>query len=176
MQSVGSVKKVELSYGPGGVSRGIATVIFPHADSASKAFADLNGLLIDNRPVKVSAHPDSSLTREANCVLQVEVVVSSAEQIPQPKALSQRISQPKAHPKSAATDKSATSAAKGAAGAKLQKKPRRGRSARPAKKTAEELDSEMADYFDGTSNQNAETNGAAPAATNGDAPMDDEIM
>ncbi len=53
MQSVGSVKKVELSYGPGGVSRGIATVIFPHADSASKAFADLNGLLIDNRPVKV---------------------------------------------------------------------------------------------------------------------------
>jgi hypothetical protein len=52
-QSVGQVKKVELSYGPGGVSRGIATVIFAHADGASKAFSELNGLLVDNRPVKV---------------------------------------------------------------------------------------------------------------------------
>jgi THO complex subunit 4 len=72
-QSVGSVKKVELSYGPGGVSRGIATVIFAHADGASKAFQELNGLLIDNKPVKV------------------EVVVSSADQIPPPKTLGQRI-------------------------------------------------------------------------------------
>ena len=52
--SVGHVKKVELSYGPGGVSRGIATVTFSHADGASKAFRELNGLLIDNRPIKVS--------------------------------------------------------------------------------------------------------------------------
>ena len=37
------------------VSRGIATVIFASADGASKAFSDLNGLLIDNRPVKVCA-------------------------------------------------------------------------------------------------------------------------
>jgi THO complex subunit 4 len=51
--AVGQVKKVELSYGPGGVSRGIASVIFHHADGASKAFQKLNGLLIDNRPVKV---------------------------------------------------------------------------------------------------------------------------
>jgi THO complex subunit 4 len=47
------VKKVELSYGPGGVSRGIAHVTFHHADGASKAFSTLNGLLIDNKPVKV---------------------------------------------------------------------------------------------------------------------------
>ena len=45
------------------------------------------------------------------------------------------------------------------------------RNARPAKKTKDELDAEMADYFDG-SNGNAEnaTGGAPTAATNGDAP------
>jgi THO complex subunit 4 len=52
-QSVGQVKKVEISYGPGGISRGIAHVTFHHADGASKAFSTLNGLLIDNKPVKV---------------------------------------------------------------------------------------------------------------------------
>lgn len=72
-KSIGTVKKVEISYGPGGVSRGIATIIFAQADAASKAFQDLNGILIDQRPIKV------------------EVVVSSADQIPTPKTLSQRI-------------------------------------------------------------------------------------
>lgn len=72
-KSIGTVKKVEISYGPGGVSRGIATIIFAQADGASKAFQELNGILIDQRPIKV------------------EVVVSSADQIPAPKTLSQRI-------------------------------------------------------------------------------------
>jgi THO complex subunit 4 len=52
--AVGNVKKVDLSYGPNGQSRGMAHVTFHHADGASKAFSTLNGLLIDNRPVKVS--------------------------------------------------------------------------------------------------------------------------
>jgi len=148
-----------LSYGPGGVSRGIATVIFTHADGASKAFSELNGLLIDNRPVKV------------------EVVIASADLIPQPKKLSQRISQPKAQPKSAATDKHAANGAKGPAGPKgATKKVRRPRNSRPAKKTAEELDSEMADYFDGAGTNTENANAGAPAAANGDAPMEDEIM
>ncbi|KAI6380452.1 hypothetical protein MCOR25_001643 [Pyricularia grisea] len=165
-QSVGPVKRVEISYGPGGVSRGIATVTFAHADGASKAFAELNGLLIDNKPVKV------------------EVVVASADQIPAPKTLSQRVTQNKAQPKSAATDKRGATAGKGAGpqanGAKGAKKaaPRKGRNARPAKKTAEELDSEMADYFQGgETNTEAAANGAAPAATNGgDAAMEDDIL
>ncbi|KAK0635140.1 hypothetical protein B0T17DRAFT_515445 [Bombardia bombarda] len=162
-QSVGQVKRVELSYAQGGVSRGIAHVTFHHADGASKAFSTLNGLLIDNRPVKV------------------EVVVASADLIPQPKTLGQRISQPKAQPKSAATVKHGAGAAKGAVaaakgGVKKAAASRRGRSSRPAKKTAEELDSEMADYFDAAAtNENA--NGGVPAATtNGDAPMEDEIL
>ena len=52
---------------------------------------------------------------------------------------------------------------------------RKGRSARPAKKTAEELDSEMADYFVQGANGESATDGAQTAA-NGDAAMDDEIL
>ena len=108
---------------------------------------------------------------------QVEVVVSNAELIPQPKSLTQRITQPKAQPKSAATVKHTANAPKGAAAAKRgdKKGPRRPRNARPAKKTVEELDSEMADYFESGNTDNA--TGAAPAAANGgDAPMEDEIL
>lgn len=93
-------------------------------------------------------------------------------------------SQPKAQPKSAAADKSTGNGAKGAAagkGAAAKKQPRRGRNSRPAKKTAEELDSEMADYFEAApANAAAATETAAAAApaaaANGDAPMEDEIM
>jgi len=176
--SVGQVRKVELSYGPGGISRGIATVTFSHADGASKAFSELNGLLIDNRPIKVSSCafsscPSGRLTANA----KVEVVVASAELIPQPKTLAQRLSQPKPQPKSAANDKRGGNApAKAGAATNGAKKVRKGRTARPLKKkTAEELDSEMADYFTGTEGTTAAAAGAAPAATNGDAPMEAEI-
>ncbi|KAK3364783.1 hypothetical protein B0T24DRAFT_598115 [Lasiosphaeria ovina] len=53
----------------------------------NKAFSKVNGLLIDNRPVKV------------------EVVVASTKLIPQPKPLNQRITRPKVQPKSAANIK-----------------------------------------------------------------------
>ncbi|KAK4154266.1 hypothetical protein C8A00DRAFT_14566 [Chaetomidium leptoderma] len=159
-QSVGQVKKVEISYGPGGISRGLAQVSFHHADGATKAFTTLNGLLIDNRPVKV------------------EVVVASADLIPQPKSLAQRIAQPKVQPKSAATVKKNAAGAKGGAAATkgaVKKTARRGRSNRPVKKSAEELDSEMADYFDANAENNA--NAAAPAAvTGGDAAMEEDVL
>lgn len=168
---------MELSYGPGGVSRGIAHVTFHHADGASKAFSTLNGLLIDNKPVKVG-FPSACLrsSDSAANLDQVEVVVASADLIPQPKTLAQRIAQPKAQPKSAATVKKDANGAKGGAAAgRTKKAPRRGRSNRPVKKTAEELDSEMADYFDNANTEN--TNGAAPAATaGGDAPMEEDVL
>ncbi|KAK0705310.1 hypothetical protein B0H67DRAFT_379205 [Lasiosphaeris hirsuta] len=163
-QSVGNVKKVEVSYGPGGVSRGVAQVTFHHADGANKAFSTLNNLLIDNRPVKV------------------EVMLANADLIPQPKTLGQRISQPKVQPKSAATVKHGAGAAKGAAATNpagkgaTKKGARRGKSVRPAKKTAEELDSEMADYFDGAATNENAAGGAPAAASGGDAPMEDEIL
>lgn len=112
-------------------------------------------------------------------VAQVEVVVASADLIPQPKSLAQRIAQPKAQPKSAAAVKQNGAGAKGgaAAGKGAKKMPaKRGRSNRPVKKTAEELDSEMADYFD---HANAENNagGAAPAAGGGgDAAMEEDVL
>ncbi|RYO77718.1 hypothetical protein DL766_006984 [Monosporascus sp. MC13-8B] len=162
--SVGPIKRVEVSYGPGGVSRGIATVTFAQLDGASKAFNALNGILVDNRPIKI------------------EIVVGgakAAQVAPPAKTLTERITQPKAQPKSAASDKKKEAAGKaassGARGRGGKKKPR---NARPAKKTTEELDSEMADYFESGNQQNNENaGGGAPAATNGgDAPMDDEIM
>ncbi|KUI67507.1 mRNA export protein mlo3 [Cytospora mali] len=157
--AVGGVKKADIVYGPGGVSRGIANVVFFQSDGARKAYQKLNGLLIDNRPIKV------------------EVVVTG-ELVPEPPSLSQRVTQPKAQPKSAAADKSSGKGAKpvsAAKGASTKKGRGRPKSARPTKKTADELDAEMADYFDAA--KAAEANGAPAAApTNGDAPMEDEIM
>ncbi|KAI1422089.1 hypothetical protein F5Y12DRAFT_650787 [Xylaria sp. FL1777] len=155
--SVGPIKRVELSYGPNSVSRGIATVTFHKPDGASKAFNVLNGILVDNRPIKI------------------EIVVSAAkaaEIIPAPKTLTERVTQPKPQPKSAANDKK-KDAGKGIGSGARGRKKRTGRSSRPAKKTAEELDSEMADYFN-SGDQNEGTNGATVNA-NGDAAMDDEI-
>ncbi|CAG8949615.1 hypothetical protein HYFRA_00007848 [Hymenoscyphus fraxineus] len=154
VKSVGPVKKVEVSYGPGGVSRGIATIFFARPDSATKALETLSGVLVDGRSMKIDIILDAR----------------RAAAIPPPKGLGERITQPKAQPKSAAVTKGTTAARGKAArgrGGKTAK------NARPAKKTAEELDSEMADYFGG-----ANTEAAQPAAngTNGDAAMDDEIL
>jgi THO complex subunit 4 len=86
-------------------------------------------------------------------------------------------SQPKAQPKSAANTKKTDAAAAGSGTrGKAAKKGRGGRAknARPAKKTAEELDSEMADYWGAAEAAPAE---AAPVAANGgDAPMEDEML
>lgn len=89
--------------------------------------------------------------------------------------MTERISQPKAQPKSAANDKKKEAAGKASgSGARGRGGKRRAvRNSRPAKKTAEELDHEMADYFEAAT-ENA--NGAVPATTNGDAPMEDEIL
>lgn len=148
------------------MSRGIATVTFARSDGASKAFTALNGILVDNRPIKI------------------EIVVGgnkAAAIAPAPKTLTERITQPKAQPKSAAATRKRDTATKdaGASGATRGargKRARGGRSARPSKKTAEELDSEMADYFDATNQNENATSAPAPAAASGDAPMDDDIL
>jgi len=79
-------------------------------------------------------------------------------------------SQPKSQPKSAATTKASTRGRKASTAGG-----RKAKSARPSKKTAEELDSEMVDYFGGGSTD-APATGAAQPAANGDANMDDEIL
>lgn len=90
------------------------------------------------------------------------------------------MTQPKPQPKSAATvKKNAAKDGKGGAAAGKSGKKGRGRVSRP-KKTAEELDLEMADYFENRNENNANT--AAPAATTegaaagGDAAMEEDVL
>lgn len=97
----------------------------------------------------------------------------SGDAVPEPPSLSQRITNA---PRSAAAAKAGGKNAKTAAtpGNAAGKKGRGGKakSARPAKKTEDELDAEMADYFDGAKASSE----AAPAANGGDAQMEDEIL
>jgi THO complex subunit 4 len=83
--------------------------------------------------------------------------------------------QPKAQPKSAANAKG-TPAVRG--GKAARGRGGKAKSARPAKKTAEELDSEMMDYFGSTGNNETEAGAAGNAqpATNGDANMDEVLV
>jgi len=159
VKSVGPIKKVEISYGAGGNSRGIATIIFARPEGATKAVGALNGLLVDGKPMKI------------------EVILDArrAAAIPAPKGLSERIAHPKAQPKSAVPTKNGATGS-GTRGKSDRGRGRGGRNARPAKKTAAELDSEMADYWEtGAAATTGDATNAAPAA-NGDATMDDEIL
>jgi THO complex subunit 4 len=92
-------------------------------------------------------------------------------------------SQPKSQPKSAVTTKTGAAATAGAGAGRGRGRgrgaARGGRNPRPAKKTAEELDSEMADYFENGSapatTEAAATTATAQPAAAGDA-MDDEVL
>lgn len=52
-KSAGPVKKVMLTYNQNGTSQGIASIIFSKPETAAKAARELNGLLVDGRPMKV---------------------------------------------------------------------------------------------------------------------------
>jgi THO complex subunit 4 len=84
-------------------------------------------------------------------------------------------------PKPATSDKAAPAAGKGRGeGTRGRGRGGRGGRERQKKKTVEELDAEMADYFPGAEGGNdaMATNGAAaaPAAAVGDTAMDDEML
>ncbi|PGH14505.1 hypothetical protein AJ79_02998 [Helicocarpus griseus UAMH5409] len=153
-KSAGPVKKVMLTYNQNGTSRGIAAITFVRPDTAAKAAKELNGLLIDKRPIKI----------------EVVLDASRAPAPPAAKPLTERVAQPKPQPKP-------VSAAKATAGSK-RGRARRGRNAgRPKPKTVEELDAEMEDYFPANNAAPAATNGAAapPAANAGEDLGMDEI-
>ncbi|KAF2800858.1 hypothetical protein K505DRAFT_93584 [Melanomma pulvis-pyrius CBS 109.77] len=162
---VGKPKKTVFAYGPTGRSLGTATVTFFKSDQALKALNALDKVKIDNRPVRV------------------EILVSAANApIPAPKAsLADRVSQPKKDkPKPATAPKTAAPGARGRGrgdGARGRGGARGGRDARGKKKTVEELDAEMEDYFPAVDGGNDAmvTNGGAVAAT-GDTAMDDEML
>lgn len=97
--------------------------------------------------------------------------------MPEPPSLKERITkaQPKSAAKVKATGKESKPAAVVKAAAGKKGRAARPKSSRPAKKTAEELDAEMADYFDAAkAAETAGTNGEP--ASGGDAQMEDEIL
>ncbi|EEH18574.2 hypothetical protein PABG_07634 [Paracoccidioides brasiliensis Pb03] len=152
-KSAGPVKKVMLTYNQNGTSRGIAAITFVRPDTAAKAAKELNGLLIDKRPIKI----------------EVVLDASRAPTVPAVKLLTERVAQPKPQPKP-------VSATKGSAASK-RGRPRRGRNAgRPKPKTVAELDAEMEDYFPANNAAPAAINGTAqPAAAGGEDLGMDEI-
>lgn len=166
---VGKPKKVLLQYGQNGRSLGMAQIVFSKHEQAVKATAALNGVKIDNRPVRV------------------EMLVSAANIPPaaaQP-SLADRVTQPKKDkPKPATAAKAAPASAKNARGrgGRAEGRGRGGRAGRERtkKKTVEELDAEMADYFPaGEGNTDAMAAGpadAAQATAGGDTAMDDEML
>ncbi|KAF7504518.1 hypothetical protein GJ744_002138 [Endocarpon pusillum] len=156
-KSVGPVRRVLMTYNQNGRSLGVATIIFSKADAAVKAAKDLNGMLVDKRPMKI----------------EVIVDASNAPAPPTVKSLGERVAaNPKAQPRSATSTKATNGAGKKAA----TKAKKRGKNATRSKpKTAEELDAEMTDYFTNnnggaTTNMtdaNGTTNGNAQPATAG---------
>ncbi|RPA88000.1 RNA-binding domain-containing protein [Ascobolus immersus RN42] len=153
---VGPIRKCTLVYGPEGKSRGVATIVFQKPGDGKKAFESHNGVLVDKRPMKVE------LVVEAKAPgLEDRIGPINNKPAPAPK---------KAKPAPATSTRGRGQGA------------RRGRGAKPAgrkPKTAEELDAEMADYFNDVSGAPATTGTeAAPApqpANGGDANMDEVL-
>ncbi|ORX99031.1 hypothetical protein BCR34DRAFT_593016 [Clohesyomyces aquaticus] len=157
---VGKPKKVLLQYGPNGQSLGSAIVIFPRSDLAAKAASELNGVSIDKRPIRV------------------EILLSAAAVpvIPQ-KTLAERVTSSKKSEKN--KPKPATKPAGGRGRGNKRGRGTGGRNARGPKKTIEELDADMTDYWkdDGANGDAMATNGGgAVQATTGDTNMDDEML
>ncbi|KAF1946087.1 hypothetical protein EJ02DRAFT_336885 [Clathrospora elynae] len=163
--NVGRPKKVIVQYGPNGRSIGSAMVIFNKHDQAAKATTALDGVKIDGRLVRV------------------ELLVS-ASKLPaaaRPISLADRVTQPKKDkPKPATAEKAAPGGARGRGQTRERGgRGRGGREPRPKKKTVEELDAEMADYFPGASGEAstaAIVADIAPATGGGDTAMDDEML
>ncbi|KAF1970316.1 hypothetical protein BU23DRAFT_214226 [Bimuria novae-zelandiae CBS 107.79] len=164
--NVGRPRRVLLQYGPNGKSLGSATVIFNKAEQAIKATNALQGVKIDNKPIRV------------------EMLVSAAAVAAQPQSsFADRVTQPKKADK----PKPATAAKAAPAGGRERGRGRergagrgrgRGSRERQKKKTQEELDAEMEDYFPAAEGGNDAmvTNGDAPQAAGGDTMEEDQML
>ncbi|KAJ5120312.1 uncharacterized protein N7515_009700 [Penicillium bovifimosum] len=164
IKSAGPVRKVMLTYNQNGTSRGIASIIFNKPDTAAKATKELNGLLVDGRPMKIEVVYDASHVPAA----------------PVSRPLTERVAQ-KARPKSAATakpkEKKGAATEKGGRRGKGPARPQGRNTGRGKPKTVEELDAEMADYFTAEAAPAAPANGTAPqASATQDVGMADEIL
>lgn len=82
-----------LTYNQNGTSRGIASIVFSKPDTAAKAAKELNGLLVDGRPMKVWIRINTFWDCCALTTLQIEVVLDAtqAPEVPAPKPLTERV-------------------------------------------------------------------------------------
>ncbi|KAJ5629441.1 mRNA export protein mlo3 [Penicillium herquei] len=166
-KSAGPVKRVMLTYNQNGTSRGIASIIFAKADTAAKAAKDLNGLLVDGRPMKIEVVFDASRapTVPATKPLTERIATYVVSVVPLPVSSGSFPTSQKSKPKPATAKKPANAKATrgGRQGQNRGRNPGRGKP-----KTVEELDAEMVDYFAGgesaPANNAAPVNGAAPQA------------
>lgn len=152
-----------LSFNAQGQSRGIANVTFFKPDSAAKAVQELNTVKVDGRPMKVCKSSElertnltksrsrSSLTQRMLLELRHQRNYQIAlRKKPQPHfgINSHDSSQPKnaAKPKPATETKNKSNTKEGKPARGRGRGARGGRTGR-VKKSAEELDAEMVDYF-----------------------------
>ncbi|KAK9236060.1 hypothetical protein V1525DRAFT_408172 [Lipomyces kononenkoae] len=148
---IGPVRRCTLNYNAKGQSTGVVTMVFQKAGDAARAWKRFNGTPIDG----------------GKKIMHVELVVD-----PNKKSLADRI-QPRSQPTTAAT-KTATTAKtrKAVRGRPAARGGRGGRGTRRPKKTTEQLDAEMADYFQGGTTSQAEQSGPVAAAATAAAPVD----
>ena len=154
-----------MQYGPTGRSLGSATIIFSKHDQAVKATAALNGVKIDNRPIRVE--------------MLVSAASISATAAPQTSLMDRVTQSKKDKPKPATASKAVTAPAGRGKGQTRGRGRGRGGRERQKKKTVEELDAEMADYFpntDGNNDAAATGTDATQAVAGGDTAMDDEML
>ncbi|ODV93035.1 hypothetical protein PACTADRAFT_5423 [Pachysolen tannophilus NRRL Y-2460] len=117
---VGGVRTIALSYNEKGVSKGIATISFHKSENAAKAVEKYNGAPIDGGSSK----------------LRLELIID-----PTKKPLSSRIA---ANP----VAKAIVSSQKTTKKVVPKKKPVKKVNSKRQKKTVEDLDKEMTDYFE----------------------------
>lgn len=126
---MGGVQTIALSYNERGQSKGIATIIFKTAANAAKAVEKYNGAPIDGGKTK----------------LKLELIVDPTKKPLATRILANQVSQNTTSKAKEGPKKKGPTSETNKAGAKPAGKPK---SKRPAKKSLEQLDQEMADYFE----------------------------
>lgn len=171
-----------MQYGPSGRSLGSATVIFNKPDHAKKAMEQLDNIRIDNRLIRVEVIVSA---RDAPVVTAKNSLADRISYVPLDRKSNkhqahQAFRQPKKDKPKPATATKAAGTEAGARGRGGRRgRGRGGRNPRDKKKTVEELDAEMDDYFPtGDGGDAMATNGgSAPVqGAGGDTAMDDEML
>ncbi|KAK5780124.1 RNA-binding protein YRA1 PWA37_001497 [Arxiozyma heterogenica] len=133
---VGGVTGVLLSYNERGLSTGMANITFKNGDLAQKAVAKFNGAPIDNGRSRLRLNIIVSASAASTAVANQQDLSKRIKPLPG-KVRSQPAPQRNVHNRQRGPNRKAVLAKR-----QHQRKPK------PAKKSLEDLDKEMADYFE----------------------------